>query len=130
MHMAKQYDEDGWRVPTAGTQGRQIYDLLKEGKSRGEIADALSMKGLDVSGHIWRIKGPVSSTAKFHVGMRVRAKGGTRPGTVLSARRTSCEVEWDAVPEEGLGSGCSVYHHDLLEPAADATPGQRVPSAT
>lgn len=34
-------DENGWRIPKDGTRRREVYDLLKAGKSRREIRDAL-----------------------------------------------------------------------------------------
>jgi hypothetical protein len=58
-------DESGWIVPKEGTISRQVYDLLKAGKSWTEIIKAFpSSNPGTIAGKITNIKKPDARNAK------------------------------------------------------------------
>src|SRR5689334_13352849 len=44
MRAIRPRDENGWRVPREGSFWRQLYDMMKAGKSRAEICAAFPHK--------------------------------------------------------------------------------------
>lgn len=51
-------DENGWRVPLAGTLSRKIYDLLKDGVGPADIARKLRVNVKNVNILIHRFRNP------------------------------------------------------------------------
>ena len=51
-------DENGWRIPLAGTKSRRIYDLIQSGKTLAEIAKILNSKYDTLGGLVHKMRHP------------------------------------------------------------------------
>ncbi len=54
-------DEQGWRVPRAGTVGAEIYALAKKGLNAREIAKVLGRQRNNVGVHLFKMRRPERS---------------------------------------------------------------------
>lgn len=81
-------DENGWRIPREGSVARQIYDLLKQGKSRAEIREALPQLGRR------RIDSKISVIRNPDWANKLRAASGRRERAASAA-----PVEHPQMPE-------------------------------
>jgi len=51
-------DANNWRIPREGTVSRRIYNLLRKGRSTGEIIEITGKKPNTVAVLIWKIRNP------------------------------------------------------------------------
>jgi hypothetical protein len=51
-------DENGWRIPLAGTKSRRIHDLIQSGKTLAEIATILNSNYDTVGVLVYKMRHP------------------------------------------------------------------------
>ena len=65
-------DENGWRIPRAGTRSRLVYELTIRGETRSSIARVLKMNVQTVGSLIFKFRHPVAVNAVSNVYLRDR----------------------------------------------------------